>query len=33
MFEITEEAKEMVKAFLESKNKLSAVRILPWSGE
>jgi hypothetical protein len=33
MFEVTEKAKEMVRAFLQSKNRSAAVRILPWSGE
>jgi hypothetical protein len=33
MFEVTEKAKEMVREFLKRRNKLSSIRILPWTGE
>jgi hypothetical protein len=33
MFEVTEKAKEMVREFLKSRNRLSSIRILPWTGE
>jgi hypothetical protein len=33
MFEVTQKAKEMVREFLKIKNTLSAIRILPWTGE